>query len=256
MIKLLFIIKFTVIIIYNNIHNNICKTHFCPFVEGPEDYKGKAHRKKIPRHRKTSRASGTEASSLLTKNDSVIARMLSSPDTLIYMCMRKDNYDRAHQVIKMFNMQEKPSAQAAVFAEKYAKKVKHLESLQPKTRRAMTPGLMKSLKPLGALGAVAMAAASGSETVLVSSRIDELLATASLTAILNPNLKPEDWVNGNSTLTKFFNPQFVPTMVYFDLACTVSVSLSTCRALLDMARSRLPEGKVCKVNSKVGVVVQ
>ena len=174
--------------------------------------------------------------------------MLSSPDTLIYMCMRKDNYDRAHQVIKMFNMEEKPSAQAAVFAEKYAKKVKHLESLQPKTRRAMTPGLIKLQKPLGALGAVAMAAASGSETVLASSCIDELLATPSLTAILNPNLKPEEWVNGNSTLIKSFNPQFVPTMVYFDLACTVSVSLSTCRALLDMARSRLLEGKVYKVN--------
>ena len=35
---------------------------------------------------------------LLIKDGSIIARMLSSPDTLIYLCMRKDNYDRAYQV--------------------------------------------------------------------------------------------------------------------------------------------------------------
>ena len=172
----------------------------------------------------------------------MISRMLSSPDTLIFMCMRKDNYERARQVIKMFNIAEEPSAQAAVFAEKYAKKVKHLESLQPKTKRAMTPGIMKSQNSLGVLGAVAMAAASGSQTSLVSSQIEELLSTPSLAAVLNPSVKPEDLVTGNSSLVKCFDPQFVPTMLYLDLACTVSVAWSTCKALLDMAKSRITKG--------------
>lgn len=205
----------------------------------PEENRGRDHRKKIQRHRRTSRASGKESSGLLTKNDSMISRMLSSPDTLIFMCMRKDNYERARQVIKMFNIAEEPSAQAAVFAEKYAKKVKHLESLQPKTKRAMTPGIMKSQNSLGVLGAVAMAAASGSQTSLVSSQIEELLSTPSLAAVLNPSVKPEDLVTGNSSLVKCFDPQFVPTMLYLDLACTVSVAWSTCKALLDMAKSRI-----------------
>lgn len=172
----------------------------------------------------------------------MIARMLSSPDTLIYMCMRKDNYERAHQVIKMFNMAENPSAQAAVFAEKYAKNVKHLESLQPKPRRVMVQSLSKSRKPLGGLGAVAMAAASGSHASLVSSRIDELLTTPSLAAVLNPSLKPDDLASGNSTLVKFLDPNMVPTMLCMDLACTVPVSWSVCKALLEMAKSRITEG--------------
>lgn len=180
-------------------------------------------------------------SSLLTKDDSVIARMLSSPDTLIYMCMRKDNYERAHQVIKMFNMEQKPSAQAAVFAEKYAKSVKHLESLQPKTKRVVTQGLSKSRKPLGGLGAVAMAAASGSHTSLASS-LDELLNTPSLAAVLNPSLKAEDMASGNSTLVKLIDAKMVPTMLCTDLACTVAVSWSMCKALLEMAKSRITEG--------------
>ena len=170
--------------------------------------------------------------------------MLSSPDTLIYMCMRKDNYERALQVIKMFNMAEKPSAQAAVFAEKYSKTVKHLESLQPKVRRVTTQGLSKSRKPLGGLGAVAMAAASGASTSVVSNVIDELLAMPSLNAVLNPSLTPEDLANGNSTLVKFLDPKMVPTMLCVDLTSTASVSWSVCKTLLEMAKSRIIEGKI------------
>ena len=54
-------------------------------------------RKKSIRSRGASRASASEA--LLIKDSSCVARMLSSPDTLIFMCMRKDKYDRAYQVL-------------------------------------------------------------------------------------------------------------------------------------------------------------
>ncbi|KAJ7371027.1 Zinc finger FYVE domain-containing protein 26 [Desmophyllum pertusum] len=102
---------------------------------GTDESRERTRKRKSRRHRLSSRTSASEGSSLLIKDNSIIARMLSSPDTLIYMCMRKDNYERALQVIKMFNMAQKPSAQAAVFAEKYGKTVKQLESLLPKVRR-------------------------------------------------------------------------------------------------------------------------
>ena len=213
-------------------------------VLGPEESKEMMRKRKIQRRRLASRNSASEVSGLLTKDYSVIARMLSSPDTLIYMCMRKDNFERAHQVIKMFNMAQKPSAQAAVFAEKYDKSVKHLESLQPKASRISSQGLLKSRKPLGALRAVAMAAASGSHTSLISSLIDELLTTPSLAAVLNPSISSEDMATGNSTLVKFLDPQMVPTMLCVDLACTAAVSWSVCKSLLEMAKSRLVEGRM------------
>ena len=179
---------------------------------------------------------------MIIKDDSVVARMLSSPDTLIYMCMRKDNYERALQVIKMFNMAEKPSAQAAVFAEKYSKALRDLESLQPKARRLPVQGHSKSRKPLGALGAVAMAAASGANSSLVSDLIDKLLSIPSLSAVLNPSLRQEDLASGNSTLVKFLDPQMVPTMLCVDLACIAAVSWSVCKTLLEMAKSRIIGG--------------
>ena len=211
----------------------------------PEEIKERVKKRRTKRRRLTSRTSATEISNLLTKDDSVIARMLSSPDTLIYMCMRKDNFERAHQVIKMFNMAQKPSAQAALFAEKYSKSVKHLESLQPKGRRIMaSQGLSRSRKPMGALGAVAMAAASGSYTSQISKLIDDLLTTPSLAAVVNPSLNPEDLTSGNSTLVKYLNPQMVPAMLCIDMASTAEVSWSVCKTLLEMAKSRLTEGKM------------
>ena len=161
------------------------------------------------------------------------------------MCMRKDNFERAHQVIKMFNMVQKPSAQAAMFAEKYSKSVKHLESLQPKARRIMaSQGLSRSRKPIGALGAVAVAAASGSYTSQISKLIDDLLTTPSLAAVVNPSLNPEDLTSCSSTLVRYLNPQMVPAMLCIDMASTTDVSCSVCKTLLEMAKSRLTEGKI------------
>lgn len=213
------------------------------FVSGTENNKEVTRRRKSHHRRLTSRTSASEGCTLLIKDDSVIARMLSSPDTLIYMCMRKDNYERALQVIKMFNMAEKPSAQALAFAEKYSKTMKHLESLQPKGRRVQSQGLLKSRKPLGGLGAVAMAAASGASNSMVSNLIDELLAMPSLSAVLDPSLTPENLANGNSTLVKFMDPEMVPTMLCVDLASTAAVSWSVCKTLLDMGKSRITEGE-------------
>ena len=210
---------------------------------GTDENRERTRKKKSERRRLTSRTSASEGTSLLIKDDSIIARMLSSPDTLIYMCMRKDNYERAFQVIKMFNMAEKPSAQAAVFAKKYGKALRDLESLQPKVRRLPTQGLSKSRKPLGALGAVAMAAASGANTSLVSDLIDKLLSIPCLSAVFNPSLGPEDLASGNSNLVKFLDPQMVPTMLCVDLACTAAVSWSVCKTLLEMAKSRIISGK-------------
>lgn len=140
-------------------------------------------------------------------------------------------------------MAEKPSAQAAVFAEKYSKIVKHLESLQPKGRRVKTQSLLKSRKPLGGLGAVAMAAASGASSSVVSNLIDELLAMPSLSAVLDLSLTPEDLANGNSTLVKFLDPEMIPTMLCVDLASTTAVSWSVCKTLLEMGKSRITEGE-------------
>ena len=135
----------------------------------------------------------------------------------------------------MFNMSDKPSAQAAIFAEKCDKVTKQLSNLQQRERRLVRPG---SLQTRSALGAVAMAAASGVSTSVVSSLIDELLTAPSLAAILHPAVTQEELANSKSGLTKFLLPDLVPTMVCLDLACTTPVPHQICRSLVDLARKR------------------
>lgn len=175
------------------------------------------------------------------KDDSTVARMLSSPETLIFMCMRKESYDRAQQVIKMFEMHSKPSAQAAIFAEKYSSAFKELSKLQPKARQSLS---RRGSAPSRTLGAVAMAAASGVTSSVVSNLIDELLTSPNLASILLPDVDCEDEAIKKSLLYRFVSPQLIPVMVCLDLACTANVSFEMCKSLVETANSRLVQGKI------------
>ena len=188
------------------------------------------------RHKVSAR---TSESGLVVKDDTVIARMLASPDTLIYMCMRKDNYDRAQQVVKMFNIKDKPSSQSAVFAEQYEGMVKKLASLQPRGRRTLD--CQGGVKGKSALGAVAMAAAVGVTRSDVSNLIDKLLTSPALPAGLSGHGE-EDLTPTKFALAKFLLPSLIPTMICLDLACTVANTRQMCKTLLDMAKGRLTEG--------------
>ena len=165
--------------------------------------------------------------------------MLSSPDTLIYMCMRRDNHDRAQQVVKMFNMKDEVSSQSTVFAEQYEGTVKRLISLQPKGRRII--GQQGIMKGKSVLGAVAMAAAAGVTTPAVPPLVDELLTSPALPVVLSDQ-QEEVMTPTKVALSQHLVPSLVPTMICVDLACTVATTGQTCKTLLEMANGRLNEG--------------
>jgi len=197
----------------------------------------KIRKKRTKRLRHGRRYSVSEG--LVIKDDSTVARMLSSSDTLIFMCLRKDSYDRAQQIIKMFQMHDKPSAQAAIFAEKFTNAFKELSKLQPRTRR----NLSRRSSTSRTMGAVAMAAASGVTSSVVSNLIDELLTSPNLFEILLHNLDPADEAIQKSPLYRYVHPELIPAMVCLDLACTANVSWQVCKNLLDTAKSRHLQGQ-------------
>ncbi|XP_048586399.1 zinc finger FYVE domain-containing protein 26-like isoform X2 [Nematostella vectensis] len=214
-----------------------------------DNFDGSQVRKKRRKTASAPRASLSEG--LVVMDSSIIARMLSPPDTLIYMCMRKGSYDRAHQVIKMFQLQDKPSAQAALFANKYSVAFKQLSSLQPRSRKKDTrPSTSKTL------GAVAMAAASGVTSSLVSNVIDELLTLPNLEGVMLPGVVGQEESSEGHHLSRFVGPDLVPVMVCLDLACTANVPWEVCKTLLDTAASRLKDaGSPTKSEtSVVGIV--
>lgn len=179
----------------------------------------------------------------MVKDDTVIARMLSSPDTLIYMCMRKDNYDRAQQVVKMFSVKEELSSLSAVFAEQYEGTVKRLVSLQPKGRRAI--GQQVSVRGKSVLGAVAMAAAAGVTTSSISHLVEELLTSPALPVLISGQ-REGDITPTKFALAKHLMASLVPTMICLDLTCTVATTGQMCKALIEMALGRLSEGDFVK----------
>ena len=154
------------------------------------------------------------------------------------MCLRKDSYDRAHQVIKMFQLQDKPSAQAAIFAEKFSNAFKELSRLQPRVRTSQSRRSSTSRT----LGAVAMAAASGVTSSVVSNLVDELLTSPNLSAILLYDSEGGGEGVKKSSLFKYIHPELLPMMVCLDLACTANVSWEVCKNLLETAKSRLVQG--------------
>lgn len=174
----------------------------------------------------------------VVRDDSSVARMLSSPETLIFMCLRKDSYDRAQQVIKMFHMHGKQSANAAIFAEKFSVVFKDLSNLQRRTRAS--PSHLNSSSRT--LGAVAMAAASGVSSTVTSHSIDQLLTSSIPSPVVLSDMETSDDVIKKSPLYGYIHPDLIPAMVCLDLACTVNAPMEVCKNLLDTAKSRLQQG--------------
>ena len=149
----------------------------------------------------------------------------------------------------MFHVNDKPSAQAAVFAEKYDKVTKQLANLQPKPKRLGSRA--SSVQARSALGAVAMAAASGVNASVVSSLMDELLSIPSLAAVLHPSVREEELESDRSGLSKLLSPDFVPAMVCLDLACTLTVPRPISESLVELALRRIQGNDTRSMNTEL-----
>ena len=55
----------------------------------------------------------------LTQSQNIISAMLASPQSLLYMCLQRGNYDKAKEILKMFNMEGKVGESLVHFTEAY-----------------------------------------------------------------------------------------------------------------------------------------
>ncbi|XP_076098495.1 uncharacterized protein LOC143068375 isoform X2 [Mytilus galloprovincialis] len=159
----------------------------------------------------------------------IISLMLSSPETLLIMCVQRCNYNQASQVTKLMKLEDRPEAVEVSFAQRYASAVKKLHSLNLGLQRTApaNPGKL-SLKALGSV------AAAGVATVSVSSVADELLSLQKLPKIPHPKCQ----VVQTSKLDRCFKQENCPSMILFDLLCTGCRSWEMCNNMIDAIRSR------------------
>lgn len=55
----------------------------------------------------------------LPQSQNIISTMLASPQSLLYMCLQRGNYDKAKEILKMFNMEGKVGESLVHFTESY-----------------------------------------------------------------------------------------------------------------------------------------
>ncbi|XP_071795779.1 zinc finger FYVE domain-containing protein 26-like isoform X2 [Asterias amurensis] len=197
----------------------------------------KQRRKRRRRHRRSD-------AKLSSSERGVVARMLSSQDTLLRMCLHRGTYAQALQVVKMFELEDKPEVSEVYFAEHWEHTVRRLQSLDTKVSKMTSTSVAAKprLSPSSSIGKIA---ASGTASLSVSGVVDDLLATSHL-----PLLPTTPLVNSGqhekhssvATMLKSIQMLNVAGVVIFDLACTACISWKASTDLLDVAKGRLQLG--------------
>ncbi|KAJ8044497.1 Zinc finger FYVE domain-containing protein 26 [Holothuria leucospilota] len=199
-------------------------------------------------HRKRRRRVRSETQPLAASYDrSIVARMLSTGDTLLKMCYRKGNYSQASQVVKMFGMDDKPDATEVQFSQKWERAVQQLQSLEGKSRteQQRLKQSLSSSSRRSKIGGIATMAAAGMMSTSVTGIIDMLLTCSDLPSL--PKLQDLNVRESPSSLERTIYDQFqrlsIPVMIILDLACSYCNSRQSCRDLIEMAISRLKNVK-------------
>ncbi|XP_028414314.1 zinc finger FYVE domain-containing protein 26-like isoform X2 [Dendronephthya gigantea] len=171
----------------------------------------------------------TKPSAVATSLEVSIPRLLSSPSSLVYMCMKKDSYAQAKNIIKLFNVEEEDSSKAVHFAEEYEKSFQKLTQIEKSKKKekssTKTPekkGRLSALKNVASVAAVGIAATS------TTSIVEELLLCAST-----------DLASSGFTLTAPAHAHFLHALVCFDFLCTGQITKHSCKNYLKMARSKM-----------------
>ena len=157
-----------------------------------------------------------------------IPRLLSSPSSLIYMCMKKDSYVQAKHIIKLSNIEEDESSKSVHFAEEYEKsfqKLTQAEKTKAKESASKTPekkGRHSVLKN------VASVAAAGIASISTTSIVEELLLSAGI-----------DLSSCGFTLTEPAHAHFLHALVCFDLMSTGQISKVSCKNFVEMAKKKM-----------------
>ncbi|KAK7103379.1 hypothetical protein V1264_018289 [Littorina saxatilis] len=171
---------------------------------------------------------------------SVIARMLSPPDSLLTMCLTRGNFAQAAQVIKLLKISEKTrEASEAAFTEAFTTTAKSISTLNVTTRETRT----SSGSVRFSLEAVKSAAAAGVANATLSNFVDNLLA--------NPNIPPlpkPQWVNehGKETVHGSFFLLDMTTAILLDLACTMCQTWELCNNVFNIIKAKGKMGKPIK----------
>uniref|UniRef100_UPI00358E2D5C zinc finger FYVE domain-containing protein 26 n=1 Tax=Myxine glutinosa TaxID=7769 RepID=UPI00358E2D5C len=179
----------------------------------------------------------------------VTSLMLTPPDGLLAACIMKNNYAQAHQVVRVFGLEEHATCLELYFMEEYGKAMKELQELD-RNEVSVKPGdnmsvdLNKSPAGQDVLLGIARAAAAGVTTLSISGIVERLSTfvpaqfeigeedeecktTARCAEGRAENVVHQHLANVHPTAA-----------LTCDLACSASVSWRSSRALLELIEKK------------------
>ncbi|XP_069118425.1 uncharacterized protein [Argopecten irradians] len=197
-------------------------------------------RKRRSRSRHSSRLKGSRHYPI-----GIIPLMLSSPESLLNMCICKGNYPQASQVTKLLKLGDRPEVAEVTFSQSYSEAVRKLHGLNIGSHKN-TPS--KNNKPgRSNMKALASVAAAGVATVSISGVAEKLLSQPDLPSVPSPRT----WGSLPAKMEWTFQKENCEVMILFDLLCIGCRTWEMCNNMIDSINVQL-KGKAGSSRSTVG----
>ncbi|OWF55424.1 Zinc finger FYVE domain-containing protein 26 [Mizuhopecten yessoensis] len=165
----------------------------------------------------------------------IIPLMLSSPESLLNMCICKGNYPQASQVTKLLKLEARPEVAEVSFSQSYSEAVRKLHGLNIGSHKNSVP---KSSKPgRSNMKALASVAAAGVATVSISGVAEKLLSQPNLPSV--PSCRT--WGSLPAKVEWTFQQENGEVMILFDLLCIGCRTWEMCNNMIDSIKVQLKE---------------
>ena len=197
-----------------------------------------SRRKRKSRHSRSPRSEIRLSRKLNVRSvvSGIIPRMLASPDTLLQLCLRNSNYDRAEEVIRMFGMDDTASNNAVVFAERLDRLSLQLNSTTKPPFCAPSIARKRLMIAAQSPSHRSQVPESGYTSPVVECEASDL---DGLEELLSSSVTPKQFPFINKLSEQMSNlSSALPSLVILDIACTSCNGRSLCLNLLDMAVDR------------------
>ena len=184
------------------------------------------------------RSSGVGLKSGANHHDAgVVSQMLATPESLLRTCLRHHRFERAREVIKMFNLEGKECAQEVLFAERLLTGRERLVSLGrsgPAARKVSLQSIASSIH-----STTQRSPLSGGHGRQANTVVNELLSSSAMPSTVGElkHTRSSNTTEARQRWQQHLN-SLLPSLVVMDLVTTCNMDRSISNQLLSLALER------------------
>ncbi|XP_036363256.1 zinc finger FYVE domain-containing protein 26-like [Octopus sinensis] len=188
---------------------------------------------KKPRSRSRTPSMSSVASVSRRLSSGIIQDMLLSNRALLVKCLKQGKFIEAHQVIKLFKMEDSAEVAEVTFLEAFLKAVNQIQAYCKQAHNLSLSDFTSTSKD--SMKQLASVAAAGVATATISSCAAELLSIS-----VYPHLPtPQNIASLVPNYSAFFSADNLSAMILFDLACSACKTYDTSSMILESIKAHM-----------------